>query len=67
LTRLSRVSPEVTASPAPGVQASVIISHALGHRQVLDSTLANAVEAYCVPWRCVQIVIEVASRGCRPS
>lgn len=35
-------------------QASAIISQALGAVQVINSTLVNMFDAYCVPWRLVQ-------------
>jgi hypothetical protein len=48
-------------------QASAIISEALGHCYVRDSTLVNAVEAYCAPWQFIQIftgaVGQIASRN----
>lgn len=37
-------------------QASAVISQALGHSQVHASTWVNAVDAYCLPWRFVQIL-----------
>ncbi len=42
-------------------QASAIVCQALGYEQVLDSTLVSALEAYCLPWRLVQIVISAVS------
>lgn len=43
-------------------RASAIISQALAHEQVLDLTLVNALETYCLPWRIVQIPIAAASQ-----
>ena len=43
-------------------QASAVISQALGMADVADSTLANLVEAYCLPWRFVQVQVAVVSR-----
>jgi len=41
-------------------QTSAIVSQALGHSQVHDSTLVNAADAYCLPWRVVEVVIGAA-------
>lgn len=43
-------------------QASAVISQSLGHRQAHSSTLVNAVDAYCAPWRFVQIFTGAASQ-----
>lgn len=43
-------------------QTSAIVAQALGHSQVYDSTLVNAADAYCLPWRIVQIFINVANQ-----
>jgi len=60
------VSPEfvrhVINGQLPGRQASVIVSQALGQYQVHCSTLVNAIEAYCLPWRFVQITNSVVSQ-----
>lgn len=42
-------------------QASAVVSQALGHCPVHSSTLVNAMDAYCLPWRFVQIVTGVVS------
>ena len=42
-------------------QASAIVIQALGGSQVHNSTLVNAMEAYCLPWRFVQILTGVVS------
>lgn len=63
------VSPELLRQVVSGQltdrQTSAIISQALGHSQVYDSTLVNAADAYCLPWRIVQIFINVASQAAR--
>ena len=60
------VSPEFVGQVAngqlPDRQASAIISHALGTVEVINSTLVNVLEAYCVPWRLVQVLIAIVSR-----
>lgn len=60
------VSPEFVRQVASGQptdrEASAIVCQALGRAQVLDSTLVNALEAYCLPWRCVQILIDAAGQ-----
>ena len=43
-------------------QTSAIVSQALGRSEVHDSTLVNAVDAYCLPWRIVEIFTGVASQ-----
>lgn len=40
-----------------------MVSQALGHSEVYDSTLVNAADAYCLPWRIVQIFINVARQA----
>ncbi len=59
-------SPEFAGRVASGQltdrQASAIISQALGMAEVADSTLANLVEAYCLPWRFVQVLVAVVSQ-----
>ena len=40
-------------------QASAIVSQALGHCPVHSSTPVNATDAYCLPWRAVQILTGV--------
>ncbi len=49
-------------------QASAIVAQALGHSQVHDSTLVNAVDAYCLPWCIVRVFIRMARQvaGCSP-
>lgn len=63
------VSPELLRRVVTGQladrQASAIISQALGRTEVNDSVLVNWVEAYCLPWRFVQIFTGVASRLAR--
>ncbi len=60
------VSPEFVRRVSNGQlsdrQASAIISRALGHCQVHDSSLVNVVETYCAPWRFVQIFTRVAGQ-----
>jgi hypothetical protein len=60
------VSPEFVRRVSNGQlsarQASAIISRALGHCQLHDSSLVNAVEGYCAPWRFVQVFTGVASQ-----
>lgn len=60
------VSPEFVRQVVNGQltdrQASAVISQALGHSQVCASTLVNAVAAYCLPWRVVQIFTGAASQ-----
>lgn len=59
-------SPELVGQVASGKltdrQASAIISPALGAVEVVDSTLVNVLEAYCVPWRLVQIFVAMVSQ-----
>jgi len=43
-------------------QASAIISQALGAVEVVDSVLVNVLEAYCVPWRLVQVLTATVSQ-----
>jgi hypothetical protein len=61
------VSPQLLRQVVSGQltdrQTSAIVSQALGHSQVCDSTLDNSVDAYCLPWRIVQIFINVARRA----
>lgn len=63
------VSPELVRRVGNGQlsdrQASAIVSRALGHCPVHDSSLVNAVEAYCLPWRFVQVIISIASQVVR--
>lgn len=58
------VSPELMRQVVSGQltdrQTSAIVGEALGHSQVHDSTLVNAVDAYCLPWRIVQVLTGVA-------
>jgi hypothetical protein len=60
------VSPEFVRRVGDGQlsdrQASAIVSRALGHCPVHDSNLVNAVEAYCLPWRFVQVTTSVAKK-----
>lgn len=60
------VAPEFVRRVANGQltnrQASAIISQALGHAKVHDSTLVNAIDAYCVPWCIVQVFTGAASQ-----
>ncbi|CAL8979784.1 hypothetical protein PROP_02928 [Propionicimonas sp. T2.31MG-18] len=60
------VSPEFVGEVANGQltdrQASAIISQALGAVKVVDSTLVNVIEAYCAPWRLVQVFIAMVSQ-----
>ncbi len=60
------VSPEFVRQVVNGQltdrQASAVISQALGHSQVHASTLVNAIDAYCLPWRVVQIFTGAASQ-----
>lgn len=60
------VSPRFVSQVANGQltdrQASAIISQALGAAEVLDSVLVNVFEAYCVPWRLVQVFIAMVSQ-----
>ena len=59
------VSPRFVAQVANGQltdwQASAIISQALGTVKVVDSVLVNMLEAYCLPWRTVQVFITTVS------
>jgi len=60
------VSPRFVGEVASGQltdrQASAIISQALGAAEVVDSVLVNVLEAYCVPWRLVQIFVTMVSQ-----
>jgi hypothetical protein len=60
------IAPEFIRQVANGElsdrQASAIISQALGHAEVHDSTLVIAIDAYCLPWRIVQIFTGAASQ-----
>lgn len=53
---------QVAASQLTDRATSAIISQALGIVEVVDSTLVNAIEAYCVPWRLVQVLIAMVSQ-----
>ncbi|MCB0912947.1 MAG: hypothetical protein KDB60_15155 [Propionibacteriaceae bacterium] len=59
------VSPEFVGQVASGQltdrRASAIISQSLGLVEVVDSTLVNILDAYCVPWRIVQVLIAMVS------
>jgi len=59
------VSPEFLRRVVTGQltdrQASAIVSQALGHYPVHSSTLVNAMDVYCLPWRFVQILTGVVS------
>lgn len=48
-------------------QASAIVSQALGHTQVRDSTMVNAIDAYCLPWHFVEIFTGLAGQIARRS
>ncbi len=60
------VSPELFGRVASGQltdrQASAIISQALGMAEVGGSALASLIEAYCLPWWFVQVLVAVVSR-----
>lgn len=60
------VSPRFVSQFANGQltdrQTSAIVSQTLGVVEVVDSTLVNVLEAYCVPWRLVQVFIATASQ-----
>lgn len=43
-------------------QTSAMVSQALGQSEVYDSTLVSAADAYCLPWRIVQVFTGVASQ-----
>jgi hypothetical protein len=63
------VSPEFVSQVVSGQlanrHASVVVSHALGQSLVHDSTLVNSVDAYCLPWRVVQVLTGVAGKVAR--
>jgi len=63
------VSPELVSQVVNGHlanrHASVVVSQALGQSQVHDSTLVNSVDAYCLPWRVVQVLTGVAGKVAR--
>lgn len=65
-SRVLVVSPKLVRQIANGQmtdrQASAITSQALGHGQVVDSVLVNALAAYCVPWRFVQLLVGTVSK-----
>ena len=60
------VSPEFVGQVANGRlsdrQASAIISQVLGVIEVVDSTLVNMLDAYCLPWRIVQVLVAMVSQ-----
>ena len=60
------VSPRFVGQVANGQltdrQTSAIISQALGIVEVVDSTLVNLLDAYCVPWRLVQVLTAMVSQ-----
>ena len=60
------VSPEFVSHVVNGQrtdrQASAIVSQALGRHQVLGSHVVNAMNAYALPWRLVQVLTCVASQ-----
>lgn len=43
-------------------QASAIISQTLGAAEVVDSVLVSLLEAYCLPWRLVQVLVAMVSQ-----
>lgn len=55
------VSPDfvgrIASGRLTGRQASTIISQTLGTVEIVDSALVNAFEAYCLPWRLVQVLV----------
>lgn len=59
-------SPEFVRQVANGQltdrQASAIISQTLGALEMIDSALVNLLEAYCVPWRLVQVFIAMVGQ-----
>jgi hypothetical protein len=65
-SRILVVSPLFVSQVAKGQltdrQASAIISQTLGAAEVVDSVLVNLLEAYCLPWRLVQVFIAVVSQ-----
>lgn len=58
----SRLVSQVANGQLTDRRASAMISQALGHEQVLDSVLVNVLEAYCLPWRFVEVFIVAVSR-----
>jgi hypothetical protein len=60
------VSPRFVGQVAGGQltdrQASAIVSQTLGAVEVVDSTLVNLLDAYCLPWRIVQVLIAMVSQ-----
>lgn len=46
----------VVAGQLTDRQARAVVSEAMGLCRVLDSRMVNAIEAYCAPWRFVQIL-----------
>jgi hypothetical protein len=60
------VSPRFVGQVARGQltdrQASAMISQALGSVEVVDSTLVNLLDAYCLPWRLVQVLSAMVSQ-----
>lgn len=66
LSTILVVSPRFVGQVASGQltdrQASAIISQPLGAVEVVDSTLVNLLDVYCVPWRIVQVLIAMVSQ-----
>lgn len=64
-TRDSVVSPvlvrRIVGGELDDVRVSALVSHALGQRSVWGSRLVAGVDAYCVPWRLVEVVTAVFS------
>ena len=65
-SRMLVVSPRFVGQVANGQltdrQASAIISQSLGVVEVVDSVPVNVLDAYCVPWRLVQVLITMVSQ-----
>jgi len=60
------ISPELLGRVASGQltdrQASAVISQSLGTAELAGSAMTTMVEAHCLPWRLVQILVAVVSR-----
>jgi hypothetical protein len=52
----------VISGQLDALQVSALVCHALGQQPVNSSVLVAAVDAYCVPWAAVEIVVGACSR-----
>lgn len=53
---------QVASAQLTDRQASAIISQSLGVVEVVDSTLVNVLQTYCLPWHLVRVLIATVSQ-----